>query len=71
MTSVRQIMARIGDEERQKELARQAAIEAGLAKPPPSRVTKENWAEWHRYGWFVCPGKQAANLLRSGVRYRR
>jgi hypothetical protein len=51
------IAARIFAEERQKEAARQAAIEAALAKPPPPRVTQENWDDWHRRGWIVCPGK--------------
>jgi hypothetical protein len=58
MTSVRQIVARIADEERQRELARQAVIEAALAKPPPRGVTKENWTDWHRRGWIVCPAKR-------------
>jgi hypothetical protein len=52
------IAARIFAEERQKEAARQAAIEAALAKPPPPRVTKENWNDWHRRGWIVCPAKR-------------
>ena len=51
------IAARIFAEERQKEATRQAGIEAALAQPPPPRVTKENWVDWHRRGWFVCPGK--------------
>jgi hypothetical protein len=53
----RKIAARIFAEERQKEAVRKAAIEAALAKPPPPRVSKENWTDWNRYGWFVCPGK--------------
>jgi hypothetical protein len=43
MTSARQIAARILEEERQKEAARQAAINAALAKPLPPHVTKDNW----------------------------
>src|SRR6476469_3953172 len=49
------IVARIFEEERQREAARQAAIEAALAQLPPPRVTMENWTLWHRYGWIVCP----------------
>jgi hypothetical protein len=52
------IVARIFEEERQREAARQAAIDAALATPPPPRVTKENWTLWHRYGWIVCPSNQ-------------
>jgi len=55
MTSVRQITARILEEERQKEASRQVAVEAALAKQPLPSVTKENWNLWHRYGWIVCP----------------
>ena len=58
MTSVRQITARIFEEERQREAARQAAIDAALAKPPLPYVTKENWDQWHRHGWIVCPAKR-------------
>jgi hypothetical protein len=57
VTSARQIAARILVEEREREAARQAAIDAALAKPPPPRVTKENWTDWNRYGWFGCPGR--------------
>ena len=49
------IVARIFDEEWQKEAARQAAIEAALAKPSPRFVTVENWNLWNRRGWLVCP----------------
>ena len=54
----RRIAARIFAEERQKEAVRKAAIEAALAKPPPPRVTTENWHDWHRRGWIVCPAKR-------------
>ena len=56
MTFSRQIAARIL--ERQREVARQAAIDAALAKPPLPCVTKENWNDWHRHGWIVCPAKR-------------
>jgi hypothetical protein len=56
--SPRKFVARILEQERQKEAARKAAIEAALAEPPPARVTKENWIDWHRRGWIVCPGKR-------------
>ena len=58
MTSAHQIAARILEEERQREVARQAAIDAALAKPPLPCVTKENWNHWHRHGWIVCPAKR-------------
>lgn len=58
MTSVRQITARILEEKRQREAARQAAIDAALAKPPPPGVTKENWNHWHRHDWIVCPANR-------------
>src|SRR5680860_962285 len=58
LTSVRQIAARIREKERQSDAARQGAIDAGLAKPPPPGVTKENWNHWHRRGWIVCPAKR-------------
>ncbi len=58
MTFVRQIAARILEEDRQREATRQAAIDAALAKPPPPRVTKDNWNDWHRRGWVVCPAKR-------------
>jgi hypothetical protein len=58
MTSVRQINARILEEKRQREAARQTAIDTALAKPLPPRVTQENWDHWHRRGWIVCPGKR-------------
>jgi hypothetical protein len=54
----RRIAARIFAEERQKEAVRKAAIEAALAKPSPPRVTTENWHDWHRRGWIVCPAKR-------------
>jgi hypothetical protein len=54
----RGIAAQLMKIEREKEAARKAAIEAALAKPPPPRVSKENWTDWHRRGWFVCPGKR-------------
>lgn len=53
----RGIAARLMESERQKEAARRAAIELAIAKPPPPRVIKQNWIDWNRYGWFVCPGK--------------
>jgi hypothetical protein len=53
----RSIAALLMESERQKEVARRAAIELVTAKPPPPRVTKQNWIDWNRYGWFVCPGK--------------
>jgi hypothetical protein len=58
LASARQIAARILEEERQRGASRQAAIDAVLAKPPPPRVTKENWDDWHRRGWIVCPAKR-------------
>jgi hypothetical protein len=45
-------------EERQKEVARQATIDLALANPLPPLVTKENWHDWHRRGWIVCPAKR-------------
>jgi hypothetical protein len=54
----RGIAAQLMKIEREKEAARKAAIEAALAKPPPPRVSKENWTDWRRRGWFVCPGKR-------------
>jgi hypothetical protein len=55
--SPRKIAACIIDKECQKEAARKAAINAALAEPPPPRVTKQNWTDWNRYGWFGCPGR--------------
>jgi len=46
------------EQRREEEAARQAAIDAALARSPPPRVSKENWTDWNRYGWFVCPGKR-------------
>ena len=57
MTFARGILARIMEEERQREAVRKAAIDAALAKPPPG-VTKENWNHWHRRGWIVCAGNR-------------
>jgi hypothetical protein len=54
----RGIAAQLMKIEREREAARRAAIEAALAKPPPRRVSKENWAHWNKYGWFICPGKR-------------
>src|SRR5680860_422131 len=33
----------------------QVPMEAALAKPPPPRVTNDNWIDWHRQGWIGCP----------------
>jgi hypothetical protein len=54
--SYRKLVARVLEPERQKEAARQAAIDAALAKPPPPRVTTENWSDWNKYGWHGCAG---------------
>jgi hypothetical protein len=56
--SPRKFYARIFEQERREEAARKAAIEATLAKPPPPRVSKENWVHWNKYGWVICPGKR-------------
>jgi hypothetical protein len=53
----RRIAARLLEKEREKEAARRAAIESAIAKPAPPRVSKQNWTDWNRYGWFGCPGK--------------
>jgi hypothetical protein len=58
LTFARGILARIMEEERQREAVRKAAIDAALAKPPPPGVTKENWNHWHRRGWIVCAGNR-------------
>ena len=57
MTSVAKIAARVLEQRSAEEARRKAAIDAALAKVPPPRVSKENWADWNRYGWFVCPGR--------------
>ena len=51
------ITARLLEHERVKELARRAAIESAIAAPAPPRVSKQNWTDWNRYGWFGCPGR--------------
>jgi hypothetical protein len=40
-------------EERKKREALRQLIEAG--PPAGSSVKSENWRDWHRYGFFVCP----------------
>ena len=47
MTFVRRSSARILEQERQREAASQAAIDAVLSKPPPPGVTKDNWIRWN------------------------
>jgi hypothetical protein len=58
LTFAHQIAAQILKEERERETAREAAMDAAVAKPPPARVTKENWEDWHRRGWIVCPANR-------------
>jgi hypothetical protein len=58
MSSVRKIGFRALEQQRAEEARRKAAIDAALAKQPPPRVTKENWSDWNRFGWFACPGNR-------------
>jgi hypothetical protein len=53
----RPIAARRVERQREKDAARRAAIESAIANPPPPRVSKQNWTDWNRYGWFGCPAK--------------
>jgi len=57
MTLIRKIAARVLEQRRAEGSRRKAAIDAALAKAPPLRVSKENWSDWNRYGWFGCPGR--------------
>jgi hypothetical protein len=58
MRSFPKISSRVLEQRGAEDAARKAAIEASLAKAPPPRVTKENWTDWNRYGWFGCPGNR-------------
>jgi hypothetical protein len=58
MSSFRKTSSRILEQERQRGAVRKTAIQAALSKPPPPRVSKENWTDWNRYGWFTCPGNR-------------
>jgi hypothetical protein len=53
----RSIAARRLEQERAKELARKAAIESAIAAPAPPRVSKQDWNDWNRYGWFGCAAR--------------
>ena len=54
------IIARIIDEKRETESRRLHAIEQRIAMGPPPAldVSREQWANWCRYGWVVCPGEK-------------
>ena len=58
MSSFRKTSSRILEQERQRGAVRKTAIQAALSKPPPPRVSRENWTDWNRYGWFGCPGNR-------------
>lgn len=54
------IVAKILAEERERENHRRRAIEQRIAigSPPTIHVNREQWANWCRYGWIVCPGEK-------------
>jgi len=58
LTSFRKISARMLEQRRAEEARRKGAIDAALAKAAPPRVSRENWTDWNRYGWFGCPGRR-------------
>ena len=58
MSSFRRIGFRALEQQRAEEARRKAAIDAALAKRSPPRVTRENWTDWNKYGWFTCPGNR-------------
>jgi hypothetical protein len=58
MTSFRKISSRVLAQGRAEEARRRAALDAALAKALPPHVSKENWTNWNRYGWFGCPGNR-------------
>jgi hypothetical protein len=58
MTSFRKISSRVLAQGRAEEARLRAALDAALAKALPPHVSKENWTNWNRYGWFGCPGNR-------------